>query len=187
MYFRAAELLFCLFVTGVASGQKDICEGYVDSADAPHQGPLRFNVIHIAFSFADSYVLIADPEGRRFGVDSSGKPVKREIVRGFYEDDDIAEMDTNLPPKRQPREMTIYFARSGKYLIVVTGRSISSQWLKVQTNTCGKPWKQEITIPAAPIGTITRMTLVYDSQARQDPRVLIGESSNAGTQPNTRP
>ena len=169
-------LLLSLVLTGIGWCQTDICEGYQDSPDAPHTGPLRFNVIHLGFVGDDSYVLIIDPQGHRFGVDSSGKAVAREIVRGFYEDDETAAMDTNLPPRRHPREMTIHFAKSGKYRIAMTARTASAQWLKVAANTCGKAWSTEMTIPPARAGTVTQLTLLYDARGKVEPQ-LASESS----------
>ncbi len=179
MAFRLAALLFCALLASGGWCQKDICEGYIDSPDAPHKGPRRFNLISIAFSLADSYVLVVDPEGHRFGVDSSGKRIRSEIAQAFYEDDNTAEMDTNMLPARQPREMTIQFAKSGNYLITVTARKNASLWLSFQTGTCGKVWKHEITIPAARAGTVSRMTLVYDAHAMQEPRLLEGDQTHS--------
>jgi len=180
MYFRTAALIICLFAAGLACGQTDPCEGYIDSPDAPHSGPRRFNVIRVAFALADSYVLIVDPEGHRFGIDSNGKRIPSEIPHAFYEDDNTTEMDTNLPRERQPQEMTVDFAKSGKYLIIITARKPAGQWLKIRTNTCDKVWEQAITIPAERTGAISRRTLVYDSHAKKEPQVLDGDLSNPG-------
>jgi hypothetical protein len=177
MIHRIAALFLVLGFAAAGWCQKDPCEGYQDSPDAPHHGPRRFNVVHVAFSGADSFVLIADPNGHRFGIDSDGKQSPREIVRGFYEDDNTAEMDTNLPAERLPRVMTIHYAQAGKYLITLTARKGKSQWLKISTSTCGQHWNKEITLPTAPAGTVTRVTLVYDPHGKEEPQVLVNERS----------
>jgi hypothetical protein len=133
---------------------------------------LRFNVIHLGFVGDDSYVLVIDPQGHRFGVDSSGKAVPKGIVRAFYEDDETAAMDTNLPAGRHPREMTIHFAKSGKYRIAMTARTASAQWLKVAANTCGKAWSTEMPIPPAGAGTVTHLTLLYDGRSKVGPQLI---------------
>lgn len=181
---RFAILLFCVFLANVGWCQQDICQGYQQTPDAPHQGPSRFNGIDIAFSLVDSYVLIVDPEGHRFGIDSSGKPVRREIVRAYYQDDNTAEMDTNLLAARKPREMSIDYAQSGKYLLVITARTNTGQSLKLRTSTCGKIWRREITIPASKKGSISRFTLVYDSHAKEEPQILEGDHTKAEVKEN---
>jgi len=129
--------------------------------------------IMIGYSSTDSYVLVVDPEGHRFGVDSCGKPVPREIVRGFYEDDDTAQMETDLPPERQPQVISIDEPRSGKYRVVVTARKNGNEWLKVKVWTKNKLWKQEFTIPSAAAGSIAPLSLKWEFLSESEPEVLM--------------
>ncbi len=126
-------------------------------------------------SSLDSYVLLVDPEGHRFGVDSSGKPVPREIVRGFYEDDDTAEMETNLPAERQPQVMSIDEAASGRYVITVTARRNTKQWLKIMLWTRTKLWKQEFMLSAMAAGTAAKLSFAYDFHSEKEPQVSMNE------------
>ncbi|HET9790157.1 MAG TPA: hypothetical protein VFR08_02530, partial [Candidatus Angelobacter sp.] len=165
MYRVIALLSFCLMLAAAAwSQQQDMCAGYQDSPDAPHKGPRKFNVIHLGFASGDSALLVVDPQGHRFGVDNRTKAARREISRAFYEDDNTAENDTGLSPVRKPREITLHYAQSGAYLIVLTARRSADQWLKVRTSTCGKRWQKEITV-AASKGAASTFTLIYDAHA----------------------
>jgi hypothetical protein len=71
--------------------------------------------------------------------------------------------------------MSIDFAQSGLYLIVVTSRKPAKQLLWLRTNTCGKRWKKEVTIPASRKGAVSRFTLVYDAKAKGEPQLLDGD------------
>lgn len=172
---RLTRLLFCLLVSTVMWSQQDLCSGYQDSPEAPHNGPMKFNLISFAFSEANSDVLVADPKGHRFGTDPSGKGTLREISRAFYEDDDTAEMDSNKLPGERPREITIHFVQTGAYLISLTARNDGAQWLKLRTSTCGKHWKKEISVPQSRKGVVYRFTLVYDSHAKAEPQLVEGD------------
>jgi len=174
---RLTAFLFCLFVSSAMWSQQDVCAGYQESPDTPHQGPRKFNAIHLAFSQANSDVLIVDPQGHRFGVDASGKAVPREIVRAFYEDDNTAQSDTQLTQAEKPREITIHYAQAGTYMIAITARKDAAQWLKLRTSTCGKRWKKEITVPASHKGAVARFTLIYDSHAKEEPKLLAGDQT----------
>lgn len=174
---RIILISFCLMSSALVA-QQDPCAAYQGSADAPHKGPRKFNVITIAYSFANSEVLVADPEGHRFGKEPGGKGVLREIVRAFYEDDNTAEMDTNMLSSQKPREIVIDFVHSGAYLLSVTAQSKNPQWLRVKTFTCGRRWSKEITVPASRAGVITRFTLVYDSHAKAEPQLLEGDHTH---------
>lgn len=175
-----ALLFFVLMATAVWSQPQDICAGYQDSPDAPHPGPHKFNVIHLAFAHANSDVLIVDPQGHRFGVGASGKAVPREMPRAFYEDDSTAENDTLMPRAEQPREITIHYAQSGKYLIAITARKDAAQWLKLKTSTCGRRWQKEVTVPASHKNTVSRFIFIYDSHAKQEPQLLDGDPTRDG-------
>jgi hypothetical protein len=158
--------------------QQDPCSGYQESADSPHKGPRKFNVITIAYSLANSEVMVADPEGHRFGKDPNGKGVLREIARAFYEDSNTAELDTNMLANERPREIVIDFVRSGAYLLVITAQSKQPQWLRTKTFTCGKRWSKEFTIPASQAGAISRYTLLYDSQGKMEPQLVEGDHTH---------
>ncbi len=173
MYRLAALFSFCLLLTAPGwSQQQDLCAGYQDSPDAPHHGPRKFNVIHLGFAGAGASLLLVDPEGRRFGFDGHSRAALREIPRAFYEDDNTAQADTGLPLARQPREITVHYAQCGTYRILITGRRNSERWLKVSTDTCGKRWQKQITLPASPKAGISWLTLIYDSHATAEPRLL---------------
>ena len=182
MGFLGKTVLLCLCVVPLraqqANPEADPCAGYVDSANSPHTGPLKFNLIRIAYAGADSYVLIVDGAGRRFGRDSVNKRVYIEIPQSLYEEDWLAEADTHLPASAKPEEVTIDFAQSGSYVIVVTSRKPAKQILLVLTSTCGKRWKKEISVPQAREGIVYRFTLVYDSHAKAEPRVLEGDHAH---------
>lgn len=177
MHRVTALASFCLLLAAAALSQQDVCAGYQDSPGAPHKGPRKFNVIHLGFSNGDSALLVVDPQGRRFGVDGRSKAVIREIPRAFYEDDNTAENDTGLARARQPREITIHYAQSGAYLILLTARKDDGQWLKVRTNTCGKRWQKEIMVPASPKAAVSSFTLIYDSHAKAEPQLLPGDQT----------
>lgn len=171
MFFKAAAILLCLFLAMPGRAQNDPCENYQSSPNAPHKGPRKFNVIRIGFASADSHVLVVDPEGHRFGTDAHGKVASSEIARAFYEDDNTAQMDTNLPKERQPREMTIDYAQSGKYQITLVARGSKSQLLIIKTNTCGRHWSKPVTVPGSAKGAIAQFTLTYDSHAKLEPQL----------------
>ena len=175
-----AKLLFCLFVTTSIWSQQDVCAGYQDSPEAPHEGPSRFNLISVAFSQADSSVLVADPQGHRFGADPSGKGTLREIARAFYEDDDTAEMDTDWPASQRPTEITIHYVQTGSYLISVTARKDGVQRLKLRASTCGKRWKKEISVPQSRKGVVYKFTLIYDSHATAEPQLVKADHAHGG-------
>ncbi len=84
LYRTNALVLFCVCLIPAGLCQ-DICKSYVDSRNAPHAVPLRFNETHTGLSRRDSYVLITILEGRTLGVDSNDKPVSLEIGRDCYE------------------------------------------------------------------------------------------------------
>lgn len=172
---QLAALLFWLLMTAIAWPQQDICSGYQQSPDSPHKGPRKFNTIHLAFAHSNTDVLIFDPRGHRFGVGAPGKTLLREIPRAFYEDDSTAENDSGLPRSERPREISIHYAQSGRYLIVLTAAKNKAPWLKVKTSTCGKRWQKEVTAPVSPEGTVARFTLIYDSHAGSDPQLLEGD------------
>jgi len=178
----AKAILLCLGAVPLwaqqATAEADPCAGYVDSPNSPHTGPRKFNLISIAYSSADSYVLIVDPAGRRFGRDSAGKQVYTEIPQSLYEDQWLAETDTHLPASAKPEEMTIDFAPSGSYVIVVTSRKPAKQILFVQTTTCGKRWKKEIPVPQPRKGVVYKFTLVYDSHAKAEPHFAEGNHTH---------
>ena len=173
---KALFLCLCAFpLQAQTTPEPDPCAGYVESPNSPHKGPRKFNVISVAYSAADSYVMIVDGEGRRFGHDSEGKRLYTEIPQSLYEDEWIAEADTSLPASAHPEEMSIYFAQPGRHLIVVTSRKPTKQVLSLRTSTCGNRWKKEITIPASPKGAVSRFTLVYDAKAKREPQLLDGD------------
>lgn len=182
MGFLGKAIMLCLCVVPLwaqqATAKADPCAGYVDSPNSPHPGPRKFNLISIAYSGADSYVLIVDGAGRRFGRDSANKRVYIEIPQSLYEEDWLAETDTHLPASANPEEMTIDFAQSGSYAIVVTSRKPAKQILLVLTSTCGKRWKKEISVPQALEGIVYRFTLVYDSHAKAEPQLLDGDHTH---------
>ena len=175
---RLARLLFCLSVTTVMWSQQDFCAGYQDSPEAPHHGPRKFNVMSFAFSEANSDVLVADPQGHRFGRDPSGKGTLREISRAFYEDENTAEMDSNKPPAERPSEITIHYVQSGAYVIFLTARNDRAQWLKLRTSTCGKRWEKEISVPQSRKGVVYKFTLLYDSHAKAEPQLVEGDHTH---------
>lgn len=162
----------CLLLAAAASAQQDVCAGYQDSPGAPHKGPRKFNVIHLGYAGADSSLLVIDPQGRRFGTEGHSKVAVREIPRAFYEDDNTAQSDTGLPPARQPREITIHYAQSGSYRIVVTARKEAEPWLKVRTSTCGKRWQKQATVPASGKAATFTFTLIYDAHAVGEPQLV---------------
>jgi hypothetical protein len=179
MTIKIAILAFCLLLTVPGWTQSDPCENYQDSPTAPHKGPRKFNVINLGYASADIAVLIADPQGHRLGVDAKGNNFFGEITRGFYEDDNTAEMDTNLPKGSRPREMTIHYASSGRYLITVTHKHAGKHWLKIRTSTCGSHWSKEVTLPSAGKGAVSHLTFIYDSHARAEPQLLPDQRSAA--------
>lgn len=176
--YRTVIIAFCLLMSSLSWSQQDPCAGYQESADLPHKGPRKFNVITIAYSLANSDVMVADPEGHRFGKDPNGKGVLREIVRAFYEDSNTAEMDTNMVASEKPREIVIDFVRSGAYLLVVTAQSKKPQLLRIKTFTCGKRWSKEFIIPASQSGATSRYTLLYDGQAKTEPQLVEGDHTH---------
>jgi hypothetical protein len=177
MMTKITALLFCLFLAIPGWTQSDACENYQDSPNAPHKGPRKFNVISLGYASADIAVLISDPQGHRLGVDTKGKKFFGEITRSFYEDDNTAEMDTNLPKSSQPREMTIHYAASGRYLITVTHKHGGKHWLKIRTSTCGKHWSKELTLPSAGKGAVSNLIFMYDSHAQVEPQLLPDQSA----------
>jgi hypothetical protein len=172
MFPKTALILLAFLLAVPALAQSDPCENYQSSPDAPRQGPRKFNVIRIAFASADSYVMVVDPAGHRFGTDAHGKAVSSEIARAFYEDDNTAQMDTNLPKERKAREMTLDYAQSGKYQIILAARGSSGQPLMIKTSTCGRRWSKQITVPARAKGAAACFTLIYDSHAKQEPQLV---------------
>ncbi len=172
---------FCLLLVAAAWAQQDPCAGYQDSPDAPHKGPRKFNVIHLGYAGAGSALLVIDPQGRRFGMEGRSKAAVREIPRAFYEDDNTAQSDTGLPPVRQPREITIHYARSGSYRIVLTGKKGAEQWLKIRTSTCGKRWQKQVTVPSSGKAATFTFTLIYDSHAVAEPQLLEGDGTGPAT------
>ena len=181
VYRLTALLSFCLLLAAPAWSQQDPCAGYQDSPDAPHHGPGKFNVMHLGFAGAGASLLVIDPQGRRFGSEGHSHAPFREIPRAFYEDDSTAQADTGLPTARQPREITIHYAQSGTYRILITGRKSSERWLKVSTNTCGKRWQKQITLPASASAAVSTLTLIYDSHATAEPQLLDSSQAQAAT------
>lgn len=182
MGFLAKAILLCFGAVPLwaqqGTAEADPCAGYVDSPNSPHTGPRKFNLISIAYSSAGSSVLIVDAAGRRFGRDSASKRVYTEIPHSLYEDQWLVETDSHLPASAKPEEMTIDFAPSGSYVIVVTSRKPAKQILFVVTSTCGKRWKKEISVPQSRKGVVYKFTLVYDSHAKAEPQLVEGDHTH---------
>jgi hypothetical protein len=87
MGFLSKALFLCLCAFPLqaqqATPEPDPCAGYVESPNSPHKGPRKFNVISLAYSGADTYVMIVDGAGRRFGHDTPDKRLYNEIPKAF--------------------------------------------------------------------------------------------------------
>lgn len=168
MVGRIAACLLVACLAGASACQKDTRA----STTHPPCNDSSLSV-SIGFALADSFVLLTDPQGHRFGLDSSGNAVPREIPQAFYEDENTTEMDTNLLPERKPREIVVPGAKPGKYVVTVTSRKAGDPWLKITTIVCGKIWREEFSIPSTRPATLVPLALTWDLHADGEPQLLM--------------
>jgi len=170
-------LFFCLYLSAA------FCQENTQTSAS--KVPCTATSIHVAigFSLADSYLLLTDPDGHRLGFSATGKQVPREIAQSFFEDDNTAEMDTNMLPERKPREMVVPSAKPGRYVLALTSRKNTAQSLKITTVVCGKIWREEFTVPSKHIGTTTRLVLTWNFHADGEPQLLMDDHA---LQPTTK-